>query len=187
MRGFRQRGQSYRETEAMPKPRKRVQEILQRKFVTMFCWKSSLGTANQQTRRDEPNYINMGDEPNYINVLKSLWGAVCGNIMQRFFFLNDLCLDTEVRVLLRFPQMVAYTSQAVQEAEQPTNRLWRRMETTELGAYGLEMRWSEAKFRNRVPLWEPEVWTWFRNVRPSRGSDTKSTVRQTWHSIRNVL
>jgi len=82
-----------------------------------------LGTANQQTRRDEPNYINMGDEPNYINVLKSLWGAVCGNIMQRFFFLNDLCLDTEVRVLLRFPQMVAYTSQAVQEAEQPTNRL----------------------------------------------------------------
>ena len=38
-------------------------------------------------------------------------------------FLNDLCLDTEVRVLLRFPQMVAYTSQAVQEAEQPTNRL----------------------------------------------------------------
>jgi len=86
MQGFRQRGQSYRETELMPKPRKCVQEILQRKFVTMFCSKIRLGTANQQTRRDEPNYINMGDEPNYINVLKSLWGAVCGNIMQRFFF-----------------------------------------------------------------------------------------------------
>jgi hypothetical protein len=98
------------------------------------------------------------------------------------FLLNDLCSDTKVRVLLRFPQMVAYTLLAVQEAEQPTNRLWRRMETTELGAYGLEMRWSEAKFRNRVPLWEPEVWTWFRDVRPSRGSDTKSTARQIWHT-----
>ena len=186
MLGFRQRGQSYWETELMPKPRKCVQEIFQRKFVTMFCWKNRLGTTNQQTWRDEPNYINMGDEPSYINVLKILWGVVYRNIMQHFF-LNDLCLDTDVRVLLRFPQMVAYTSQAVQEAEQPTNRLWRRMETTELGAYGLEMRWSEAKFRNRVPLWEPEVWTWFRDVRPSRGSDTKSTAKQTWHNIRNVV
>ena len=81
-----------------------------------------MGTTNQQTWRDEPNYINMGDEPSYINVLKILWGVVYRNIMQHFF-LNDLCLDTDVRVLLRFPQMVAYTSQAVQEAEQPTNRL----------------------------------------------------------------
>jgi len=39
------------------------------------------------------------------------------------FSFNDLYLDTEVRVLLQFPQMVAYTSPAVQEAEQPTNRL----------------------------------------------------------------
>jgi len=34
-----------------------------------------------------------------------------------------ICVRTQVRVLLRFPQMVAYTSQAVQEVQQPTNRL----------------------------------------------------------------
>jgi hypothetical protein len=40
-----------------------------------------------------------------------------------FFSFNDLCLDIEVKFLLRFLQMAAYVSEAVQELEQPTNRL----------------------------------------------------------------